>query len=77
MERTVAELGRLDTLINNAGVMLLGPAVDAPLDEWQRMVQINLRGWDTHQNAFRDLKGKNLPSIDRCLSGFLDEVGRA
>ena len=22
-----------------------------------RMVQINLRGWDTHQNAFRDLKG--------------------
>src|SRR6185503_14359614 len=39
-----------------------------------RMVQINLRGWDTHQNAFRDLKGKLLPSIDRCLSGFLDDL---
>lgn len=38
------------------------------------MVQINLRGWDTHQNAFRDLKSKLLPSIDHCLSGFLDDL---
>lgn len=39
-----------------------------------RMVQINLRGWDTHQNAFRDLKAHLLPSIDHCLSGFLDDL---
>ena len=42
--QTVSELGRLDTLVNNAGVMLLGPVVDAPVDEWERMVQINLLG---------------------------------
>jgi NADP-dependent 3-hydroxy acid dehydrogenase YdfG len=40
----VQALGRIDVLVNNAGVMLLGPVVDAPLDEWQRMVDLNLKG---------------------------------
>jgi NADP-dependent 3-hydroxy acid dehydrogenase YdfG len=44
VERTVSELGRLDTVINNAGMMLLGPAEGAPLDEWERMVAINVQG---------------------------------
>jgi NADP-dependent 3-hydroxy acid dehydrogenase YdfG len=44
VEKTVAELGRIDTLINNAGVMLLGPVVGAPLSEWQEMVELNLLG---------------------------------
>jgi NADP-dependent 3-hydroxy acid dehydrogenase YdfG len=41
---TVSELGRLDTLVNNAGVMLLGPIVGAPVEEWQRMVNLNVLG---------------------------------
>jgi NADP-dependent 3-hydroxy acid dehydrogenase YdfG len=44
VQRTVDELGRLDTVINNAGVMLLGPTEDAPLEEWEQMVAINVQG---------------------------------
>ena len=44
VERTAQELGRLDIVINNAGVMLLGPIVDAPVEEWDRMVALNLQG---------------------------------
>ncbi len=41
---TVAEFGRLDTVIANAGVMLLGPIVDAPVEEWDRMITLNVQG---------------------------------
>jgi NADP-dependent 3-hydroxy acid dehydrogenase YdfG len=44
VERAVGELGRLDTVVNNAGVMLTGPVVDAPEGEWERMLAVNVEG---------------------------------
>lgn len=44
VERTVTALGRLDTVVNNAGIMLLGPALDSPIEEWERMVALNVLG---------------------------------
>ncbi|WP_156686931.1 SDR family NAD(P)-dependent oxidoreductase [Mycobacterium sp. Marseille-P9652] len=42
--RTVAELGRLDTLVNNAGLMQSGPATEARLQDWDAMVAVNVQG---------------------------------
>ena len=42
--RTVAELGRLDTVVNNAGLMQSGPAADAALQDWDDMVAVNVQG---------------------------------
>jgi NADP-dependent 3-hydroxy acid dehydrogenase YdfG len=44
IEQTVQRFGRLDTVIANAGVMLLGPIENAPVEEWQQMVEINVMG---------------------------------
>ena len=44
MQQTVDALGRLDTVINNAGVMLLGPVEGAPIEDWERMVDVNVKG---------------------------------
>jgi clavulanate-9-aldehyde reductase len=44
VERAHRELGRLDALVNNAGVMLLGPIEGAPTEEWRQMVHANIFG---------------------------------
>ena len=38
------EFGRVDVVINNAGVMPLSPMAAMKVDEWDRMVDVNIRG---------------------------------
>jgi NADP-dependent 3-hydroxy acid dehydrogenase YdfG len=41
---TVSELGRIDTLVNNAGLLRIGEAADAPLADWDDLVTVNVQG---------------------------------
>ncbi len=44
VERTKAELGRIDILLNNAGTSWGAPAEDHPLEGWQKVIDVNLTG---------------------------------
>ncbi|MCW2653453.1 MAG: hypothetical protein QOE41_2468 [Mycobacterium sp.] len=44
VEHVVAELGRLDIVINNAGLMRMGAAAEASIDDWDQMVSVNVLG---------------------------------
>lgn len=41
---TLARFGRLDVLVNNAGIMVRGPLLDVPAEECRRMFDINVTG---------------------------------
>jgi NADP-dependent 3-hydroxy acid dehydrogenase YdfG len=44
VEETVRKLGRLDILVNAAGVMLNGPSISSAIEDWERMVALNISG---------------------------------
>ena len=44
VDRALAAYGRLDILINNAGVSWGAPPEDMPLDKWQKVIDVNLTG---------------------------------
>jgi clavulanate-9-aldehyde reducatase len=67
VEAAVQELGGLHILVNNAGVMLLGPVAGADTEEWRRMITVNLLGllYCTHAA---------LPLIERSGGGDIVNV---
>jgi NADP-dependent 3-hydroxy acid dehydrogenase YdfG len=44
VDQALDKWDKIDILVNNAGVMLLGPTAEAPLEEWERMINLNLLG---------------------------------
>ena len=44
VDAAVAEFGRIDVMLNNAGLMPLAPLEQLKADEWDRMIDVNLKG---------------------------------
>ncbi|MFJ4347550.1 SDR family oxidoreductase [Pseudomonas sp. NPDC089401] len=44
MQHAVNTFGRVDVMINNAGLMAIAPIAELRVDEWDRMIDINIKG---------------------------------
>lgn len=64
IDRTLAEYGRLDALVNNAGVALDGTVEETTLEKWRWLMSINLDGvFLGTRAAIRAMKGRGGGSI--------------
>lgn len=44
VEEVMASFGRIDVLVNSAGIVMLGPAEELTLDAWDTTIDVNLKG---------------------------------
>ena len=79
VEKTVATFGRLDILVNNAGTAIPKPFEDTTLEEFDRVININLRGvFIATQAALKHLKdGGRIISIGSCVGERMATPGLA
>lgn len=80
VERTVAEFGRIDILVNNAGVAFHRLFLDTTLDDWERLLRVNLTGqFLTAQAAARKMVAQKTGRIINMgsISGQRGSTGRS
>jgi len=68
VEFTLEKFGKIDNLVNNAGLMLFSYWKDAAVDEWQKMVDTNITGY---LNAIAAV----LPKLLEQKSGHIINMG--
>lgn len=60
--RAVEEFGRLDVMVNNAGVEYKMPFLETPLETWEKVIAVNLTGpWLGCQEAARQMVSQGGP----------------
>jgi 3-oxoacyl-[acyl-carrier protein] reductase len=80
MERTIKELGAIDILVNNAGMEGFGPIKDCTVENWDRVMAVNLRGnflcakhagrWMIEHNHGKIVNVSSLAAL-RCPAGII------
>jgi len=67
VDATMKEFGRIDILVNNAGITWGAPTLDFPLDKWDKIFAVNVRGvWILSQkiaNIMKDAGGGKIINI--------------
>ncbi len=71
VEKTIAIYGKVDILINNAGVTWAAEPEDLPLDKWQRVVDVNLTG------AFLFSQAAGRDMLRRCYGRIINTASIA
>jgi NADP-dependent 3-hydroxy acid dehydrogenase YdfG len=66
-DATIAAFGRIDVLVNNAGVMTISPLSALQVDDWDSMIDINIKGVLYAMAAV-------LPAMSRQKSGHIINI---
>jgi NAD(P)-dependent dehydrogenase (short-subunit alcohol dehydrogenase family) len=80
VRKTIDRYGRIDVLLNVAGVVLVKPLTDTTWDDFQRIVNINLGGtWLTCKHALPHMKERRRGAIVNMasVSGHVGQVDHA
>jgi len=76
-QTTLSRLGSVDVVFNNAGIGGMAPADSYPLEDWQRIIDINLSGvFLVAKHALGSMKEQGSGSIINCAS-ILGNVGQS
>lgn len=77
IEKTVKEFGRIDVLVNNAGICQFKPFLDMTEEEWDKIIEVNLKGYFLcAQAAAKEMAKQKSGVIVNIASIVMGQIGK-